>query len=99
SGASHKLVILVVGAVVSERVMVSSRAIESHASPPGGRFALACSSEPWGIARRRLRWRQSGKSIPSYIVDAFHCWWPLFGRVSTHLRHLPRYPFTDISRA
>jgi hypothetical protein len=41
----------------------------------------------------------SNVSIPSYIVDALHCWWPLFGRVSTHLRHLPRYPFTDISHA
>src|SRR6266849_3825886 len=41
----------------------------------------------------------SNVSIPSYIVDALRCWWPLFRRVSTHLRHLPRYPFTDISRA
>src|ERR1700730_8629558 len=38
-------------------------------------------------------------ALPSYIVDALPCWCLLCGRVSTPLRHPPRYPFTDIRRA
>jgi hypothetical protein len=52
SGASHKLVILLVGGVVGERVVVSSRAIQSHAWPPSGRFAVACPSDTRTIAEK-----------------------------------------------